>query len=149
MESWVIAVLMMAAMLTGAILPLLFQLRATLRSVQRILDDGGPKLMRTLDEVQMAARQVNAIAGMVSAGSPRVNAFFEAVASLTATMNRLRDTLKVATALGAAIGPAVSAAVNAFRHTRDDGTHNNRTESEESSGSGERHGGDPAGRGEL
>lgn len=118
MESAVIALVVLAALLVGALLPLLFQARATLRSVQRLVESAGPRLVSTLAALDAAAGDVQSLARTADAGGPTLNAFFEAVAGLTTTANQMRGALKTASAVGAAIGPAVVAAVQGYRAVR-------------------------------
>jgi ABC-type transporter Mla subunit MlaD len=118
MESAVIALVVLAALLTGALLPLLFQARATLRSLARLADEAGPRLVRTLGSLDAAAGDVQRLTRAAAEGGPDLNAFFEAIAGLTTTLNQMRGALKTASAVGAAIGPAVVAAVNGYRAVR-------------------------------
>jgi hypothetical protein len=113
-----IAILVLVAVLTGALLPLLFQARATLRSAQIVLDEGRPMLLRTLDELQHATREAREVIAEVQASEPRAAAFMESVAGLTATLNQVQASMRSASAIGTAIGPAVVAAVQAFRAIR-------------------------------
>jgi hypothetical protein len=118
MESAVIALVVLAALFVGALLPLLFQARATLRSVQRLVDSATPQLLRTIGALDAAAGDVRSLVRSADQGGPDLNAFFEAVAGLTTTVNQMRGALKTASAMGAAIGPAVVAAVNGYRAVR-------------------------------
>ena len=110
--------MVLAALLVGALLPLLFQARATLRSVQRLVDTAGPQMVRTLAALDAAAGDVRSLTRTAEGGGPTLEAFFEAVAGLTTTANQMRGALKTASAVGAAIGPAVVAAVQGYRAVR-------------------------------
>ena len=101
MEPMQVAFLTLAALLTGALLPLVFQARSTLRSMQRVLDTSGPHLARTLTDVAATAQEFSVIAGDV-----------------TTTLNQVRGTVRTVSAIGSAIGPAVVAAVHAFKSIR-------------------------------
>lgn len=103
MEPISIAFLTLAALITGAVLPVLFQLRATLRSAQLVLDTSGPKLAKTLAEVAVTTQEFNGIAKDVAT-----------------TLDQIRGTVRTATAIGSAIGPAIVAAVNAYKTIRAD-----------------------------
>lgn len=120
MEVASVAILVLVAVLTGALLPLLFQARATLRSAQNVLDDSRPKLLRTLDELQLVTKEVRALAADVEAARPQVTEFMNSLTGLTQTLNQLQSTVRSASAIGAAVGPAVAAAVQAFRAIRAD-----------------------------
>jgi ABC-type transporter Mla subunit MlaD len=101
MEPLGIALLTLAALLTGALLPLIFQAKATLRSAQRVLDTSGPKLEKTLTDMALTTQEVMAIAKDV-----------------TATLDQVRGTVRTVANIGGVVGPAVMAAVQAFQATR-------------------------------
>ena len=117
-DTWNIALLIFASMLVGAVLPLLFQVRATLKSAQTLMDMAAPKLSRTLDEVLATTSELRQVAAGLVASRPQVQEFMAAVAGLTTTMNQLQATVRTASAVGAAVGPAVAAAIQAFRTVR-------------------------------
>lgn len=112
MEPLAIAILTLAALLTGALLPLIFQARATLRSAQHVLDISGPKLAASLAEVAATTQEFNTIAK-----------------ELAATLDQVRGTVKTVTAIGSVIGPAAMAAVHAFRASRAEDARVDRSES--------------------
>ena len=101
MEPFSIALLTLAAVLTGALLPLIFQALMTLRSAQRVLDQAGPQLVETLHEVSVTSQEIIGVARDVGG-----------------TLDQVRGTVRTAAAIGNAIGPAVVAAVQAFRTIR-------------------------------
>ncbi len=118
MEVWSVVVAVLVAVLTGALLPLVFQLRATLRSVQVALDSASPKLNRTLDELGVVTHDVQTVVAALSDSVPQGRAFIDAAAGLTETMTQLQTTVRTATAVGTAVGPALAAAFQAFRAIR-------------------------------
>ena len=101
MQPMEIAFLTLGALLTGALLPLIFQVRATLRSAQLVLDAAGPRLSQTLTEVAITTQEFNVIAKDVAK-----------------TLEQVRGTVKTATAIGSAVGPAIVAAVHAYKAIR-------------------------------
>ena len=124
METWNFALVILAAVLTGALLPVLFQLRATLRSAQAVLEATTPKLTSPLDEVLQTVRQVRLVTAGLTEHQPQVQEFMAAIAGLTTTMNQLQASVRTASAVGAAVGPALAAAFQAFRNVRaDDAAH--------------------------
>ena len=112
MQPLEIAYLTLAALLTGALLPLLFQARATLRSVQQLLNMTAPKLGNTLAEVSSATRDFHGV-----------------TVELSKTIQGIRGTLANASSIGNAVGPALVAAVHAFRAIRAEDARPKRTES--------------------
>lgn len=128
METWSVVVAVLAAVLTGALLPLVFQLRATLRSVQVTLDGAAPKLNLTLDELLLTTREARLAVGTINENRPQLQSFVDAAVSLTETMTQLQASVRTASTIGAAVGPAVVAAFHAFRAIRAEDAVNSRSE---------------------
>lgn len=98
MESWQTAVVIVVAVLAGALLPVLVQLSLTLRSSRTVLEDTSVRLGRALDAVTATAERLDRI-----------------TAGLERTVEQVRESVRVATAVGAAVAPSVGAAVKAWR----------------------------------
>ncbi len=143
MEAWVVAIVVLVAVLVGATIPLLVQARATLMSAQRLMDDTRPRLSRTLDELHSTTQRLNVAASTLDGRGPQVTAFFDAVGALTVQVNQLRGSVKLASAVGAAIGPAIAAALQAFRNAQ---SANDETEEDDDDTND---GGDPATKGDV
>ncbi len=120
MESWQTAVVVLLALLVGAAIPVLASLGATLRAARQTVDRSGLELAEALAAVRSAAERMERLASRLDEGR-RLESLFEAVTSLTQTVNQFRDVVRVASAAGAAVAPAVGAAVKAWRETRHDG----------------------------
>ena len=118
MESWGIAVVVLAAVLVGAAIPALVQLRATLHAMEKTLQRSGARLDEALGASTAAARRIDALVVRLEEGG-RIEQLVDGVAALTRMVIQLRDTVRVASAVGAAVGPAVAAAVHAFRQDRE------------------------------
>lgn len=103
-ETWIAIGVVLLAVLTGFLLPVLIQLMQTLRSARK-----------TLDEVQRSALRINQIGGTLQHGSERAVALLDEMGELAVDLRRLRQTVRTATAVGSAVGPAIAAAVQAFR----------------------------------
>lgn len=102
-ETWIAIGVVLLAVLTGFLLPVLIQLLQTLRSARK-----------TLDEVQRSAETLNRLGGTLNRGSERAAALLDELGELATDLQRLRRTVRTATAIGSAIGPAVAAAVRSF-----------------------------------
>lgn len=112
MENWQVALLTVGALLAGLLVPSLWHLRESLRRFAAI----GEKLEPVVDDVGATARRLNRITEGFEGREHTVVDLAEAMGELAASMNRLRDTTRTATAVGA----AVAAAVRAFRDVRAD-----------------------------
>ena len=117
MESWGIAVVVLAAVLVGAAIPALVQLRATLHAMEKTLHRSGARLDEALGATTAAAGRIDALVVRLEEGG-RIEQLVDGVAALSQMVSRLRDTVRIASAVGAAVGPAVAAAVHAFREDR-------------------------------
>ncbi len=103
-----------AALLVGVLIPVLTELRATLRSARRLVDASTPKVLGALDDTRALIARVDALAASVEPAGPHVAQLAEAAAGLSASLNRLKSGLEMASA----VGPAVAAAVKAFHAAR-------------------------------
>jgi hypothetical protein len=107
----------LAAVLVGAAIPALVQLRATLRVMESTLQRSGARLDQALDATRAAAGRIDAVVARLEEGG-RLERLADGVAAAGRVTSQLRDSLRIASALGAALGPAVAAAVHAFRNDR-------------------------------
>jgi hypothetical protein len=96
MDSWHIAAFVLLSVLVGALLPVLYQLRATLRSAQRFFEATGPRLDGAAAEVTAAAARVDRVGAM---------------------LEKLASSVGLAATIGAAFGPALAAGLRALRGT--------------------------------
>jgi len=117
-EAWGMALAILAAVLVGAAIPMLVQLRATLRAAEKTLQRSGPRLDEALGATIAAARRIDALVVRLEEGG-RIEQLVDGVAAMSRMVSQLRDTVRVASAVGAAMGPAVAAAVHAFREGRE------------------------------
>jgi len=116
MESWQTAVVALVALVAGACIPLLVQLSMTLRAARAALERTGARLDRVLDSAAVTAERLDRVTAGLD--ERRIRALLEALDALARTVNQLRDSVRVASAVGAAVGPAVGAAVRAWRAGR-------------------------------
>ncbi len=117
METWGMALVVLAAVLVGAAIPTLIQLRATLRAMEKTLQRSGSRLDEALGATSAAATRIDALVARVEEGG-RIEQVVDGIATASRMVSRLQDTARVASAVGAAVGPAVAAAVRALREDR-------------------------------
>ncbi len=118
MEGWGIALVVLAAVLLSAAIPVPVQLRATLRAMEKMLRRSGTRLDEALGATTTAAGRIDALVVRLEEGG-RIEQVVDGIAAVSRMMSQLRDTVRVASAVGAAVGPAVAAAVHAFREDRE------------------------------
>jgi hypothetical protein len=114
MESWATALVVLAAVLVGAAIPVLVQLRATLRTMEKTLQRSGARIEEALGATAAAAAKIDGLVARLEQEG-RIDQLVDGAAAVSGMVTQLRDTLRVASAVGAAVGPAVAAAVHAFR----------------------------------
>jgi ABC-type transporter Mla subunit MlaD len=115
MNAAVIAGLVVVALLAGAALPVLAQARVSLRALQRAVEEAGPRLNRTLDDVSEVAVRLRRELAAFDKGGERVASALTAVDDLGRAALELRKTVRVAAAIGAAVGPGIAAAVRTMK----------------------------------
>jgi len=122
MATWQIVAVVLLAVLVGAVVPVLLQLRRTLQSAELVLNSTGPKLDRTLDEVGEAAARINRLGKSLEKDAEGLGVFTDAAAGLGRSLKQAQDSLRVMTAVGAAVGPAIAAGLRALfaPHVGDD-----------------------------
>ena len=112
--TWQIVAMVLLAVLVGALVPVLLQLRRTLQSAETVLNATGPRVDRTLDEVKEAAARINRLGRSLEQDAAGLHAFADAAAGLGRTLRQAQETLRLTTAVGAAVGPAIAAALRAL-----------------------------------
>ncbi len=93
-ENWQVAILVLVAVFIGAVIPVLFQLRATLRAAETALKGTLPRVEETLDDLNKLVVEVSQV------------------------VEGLQSTTRVVGAIGAAIGPAIVAGLSSYRSAR-------------------------------
>lgn len=107
-ESLGIALVVLAALLVGAAIPVMVQLRGTLRTMEK----GVAETMETIKRVDTIVAKVER--------EGRIEEIVDGMAAASKLVSQLRGSVRVASAIGAAVGPAIASAVNAFREDRDE-----------------------------
>jgi uncharacterized protein YoxC len=118
MESWQVAVLVLVAVLVGALLPMLVQLYSVLHTLHRVVDKVAKDAEQMTVTIHRTADRVDRITAALEKDG-KVEKAMEGVAALSSMVLQLRDTVKVASAVGAAVVPAVGAAVRAWHGAHD------------------------------
>jgi ABC-type transporter Mla subunit MlaD len=113
-QVFVVAAVILLAVLVGTAVPLLLQLRSTLKSLAAFLDETRPKLVAALDQVTEATGRIGQAAAGVEEGMGKIRGMLDTVAAIGDTLASARETLRKSTAVVSAIGPALAAGVRAF-----------------------------------
>ncbi len=119
MEQWQTLLLVIAALLAGALLPAIVQLWLSLRSLGAAAERISAQAEQALVAVTSTAQRIDRLTGRLEQDQ-HVDHLLAGVDSLSRTVVQLNEAVRVASALGAAVGPAIGAAVNAWRAARSD-----------------------------
>ena len=114
MATWQVVAVVLLAVLVGALIPVLLQLRRTLLSAETLLNTTGPKLDRTLDELGEAASRINRLGVRLEKDAEGLGVFADAAAGLGRSLKQATESLRTMTAVGAAVGPAIAAGLRAM-----------------------------------
>lgn len=114
MNAWQATLVVLLAVLVGAAVPVLLQLRRTLRRAETFLDETGPRLQRSLDSVDRIALRADRITGDLEKDLDRARGLLESVAEFGGSLRQMQGSLRTVASVGAAIGPAVAAGARAL-----------------------------------
>lgn len=120
MASWQVAVLMVGALLTGALLPVLVQAWLSLRAAGAGAERLAADARTALAAVTATAQRLDRLTARLEE-ERRLDRVLEGIDSLSRTLVRVNDAVRVASALGAAVGPAITAALRSWSAAHPDG----------------------------
>jgi uncharacterized protein YoxC len=112
-------ILLLLAVLVGAVIPVLYQTVHTLRGARQFLELTGRRLDEALREFTEATARINRIAAAVEQEGERLRPAIEAAASIGKTVEKVRDSVRTASVAVTALAPAFLAGMRAFMD-RDD-----------------------------
>jgi uncharacterized protein YoxC len=124
---WVLVAL--AAVLVGAAIPALLQLRKTLKAAEQTLESTGRHVNEALDQLSITLERVNRAAEELERGVTRVSSLLAALGGIGDALSRVRQTVGTVASFGSILGGALLAAFGL--RSRDDGKEADRQESRE------------------
>lgn len=130
-----LTIAILAAVLTGAVLPVLFQLRASLRVFTEQAKSANESFKATSAQVQRTTERFEQTAIGLERTNREALAILEEAHEMLAALNRLRSSVSVASAVGAALAPAAVAAYRSFSERREAATSESHNHSNGSNGS--------------
>jgi ABC-type transporter Mla subunit MlaD len=108
-----VAVVVLMAVLVGAAVPALLQLRRTLRTAEAFLETTGVRLNHVLEETSDAAAKIHLVAGDIEGGVAELRKLLGAASAAADSLGELRESLRGILGGVLAIGPAIAGAIHA------------------------------------
>src|SRR5258705_5883655 len=106
--AWVLVGL--AAILVGAAIPALLQLRKTLKAAQETLESTGRHIDKTLDRLTITLDRVERTAVDLERGVGRVTSLFATLGGIGDALEKVRSSVLAVTSIGSIFGSALLAA---------------------------------------
>ena len=119
MEGWQIVIVVLVAVLVGALLPLLAQLYGTLRTLRAVVEKSAKDIEAAVVSVHRTAERVDRLGAQLEKDG-KLTDIVDGVANAAQMLNQMRGTLQMATTVSAAVVPAVAAAVRAWKGAMDE-----------------------------
>jgi uncharacterized protein YoxC len=115
-----IIAVVLAAVLVGAVIPVLYNAAQTLKSARVFIETTGPRVEETLGEITAAVSRLNRIAAALEDEGRKLKPLVDSAAGLGQTLERINETARTAGSLLGALTPALIAGVKAFFSGRKD-----------------------------
>jgi phosphopantothenate synthetase len=119
MEGWQVALLVLAAVLVGALLPLIAQLYGTLRTLRSVVEKSAKDVEAAVVAIHRTSERVDRL-GSALEKDGKLTEIVDGAASLAQMLNQMRGTMQIAGTVSAAVVPAVAAAVRAWKAAMDE-----------------------------
>ncbi|MGA8892381.1 MAG: hypothetical protein WB493_12480 [Anaeromyxobacteraceae bacterium] len=114
MDGWQVALVVLAAVMVGALLPLVVQLYGTLHTLRTVVDKSAKDIEAAMGSIHRTAERLDRL-GSALEKDGKIDDIVAGVTSAAQIVNQMRGTLQMATSVSAAVVPAVSAAVRAWK----------------------------------
>lgn len=116
MENWHLALIVIAALLVGVLIPAILQYRSTMKSFERLVENNESEVRRVVGQISELSVRLNRLGGAVEHAAPRVIGILDAVEGITEGVRKVSGSVRTASVVGVALAPAISAAIQALRH---------------------------------
>lgn len=115
--GWVLVALV--AVLVGAVVPVLLQLRKTLKVAEDTLETTGRHVNQALDQLSLTLERVNSAADELDSGVKKVSSLLAALGSVGDALSKVGSTFGTVASLGSIVGGALLAAFGLRSHDKD------------------------------
>jgi len=107
--AWVLVAL--AAVLVGAAIPVLLQLRRTLKAAEETLESTGRQVSQTLDRLTITLDRFEKTAVELERGVGRVTSLFEVLGGIGDTLGKVRASVIAVASIGSVVASGLLAAL--------------------------------------
>ena len=114
MQGWQIALVVLVALLVGAVLPLLVQLYGTVHTLRTVMEKSSKDIEAALLGIHRTADRLDRLGATLEKDGKMAD-IVEGAVNAAQMVNQLRGTMQVAGPVAAAVVPAVVAAVRAWK----------------------------------
>jgi phosphoribosylcarboxyaminoimidazole (NCAIR) mutase len=120
MDGLQIALVVLAAVMVGALLPLVVQLYGTLHTLRTVIDKSAKDVEAAMVSIHRTADRLDRL-GSALEKDGKIDDIVAGVTSAAQMVNQMRGTLQMASTVSAAVVPAMTAAVRAWKGAMDEG----------------------------
>ncbi len=121
MENWQLALIILASVLMGAMIPVIVMFALLLASVRRQIESTGRRVDEALDGMQVAVDRVNRVTSGIDGLERPIGDLVEMLESVTQSLGKAGAAISVATAAGAAVAPTVATFVKTMMDEGEEG----------------------------
>jgi uncharacterized protein YoxC len=114
MDGLQIALVVLAAVMVGALLPLVVQLYGTLHTLRTVIDKSAKDVEAAMVSIHRTADRLDRL-GSALEKDGKIDDIVAGVTSAAQMVNQMRGTLQMASTVSAAVVPAMTAAVRAWK----------------------------------
>lgn len=114
MEAIALAAVLLFALLVGIAVPVLLQLRATLKRADEFIATTSVKANAALTDVAQLSTRINRVLGEIEANLPRLQRAVDAADGIVSAVERFRGPLRAAAAIGPAAFAAAKSLISSF-----------------------------------
>lgn len=118
MEGWQIALVVLVAVLVGALLPLIVQLYGTLRMLRAVVEKSAKDVEGGVQSIHRTAERIDRLSAALEKDG-KMAVIVDGATSAAQMINQLHGTMQVVGPVAAAVVPAVVAAVRAWKGAKD------------------------------
>jgi uncharacterized protein YoxC len=119
MENWQLALVILVAVVVGALVPVLIMLSLTLHRAGKEITEIGKQLRPTLSQIQIISDRVETLSRGFEGGEQSIAELLAVVGDLAHGLERNMKIINFSSAIIAAVGPAVAAFIRTMSQPKE------------------------------